>query len=70
MDKKDKVVVAGLIIVLVFIAVNIFSTIHTMSDYEQRKQSGNDRWKQVENRILETENKVNYLEKEIMQWKR
>lgn len=41
-----------------------------MSDYEARKQSGNDRWKQVENRILEIENKVNTLEKEIEQWKK
>ena len=41
-----------------------------MSDYEQRKESGNDRWKQVENRILQTEEKVNNLEKEIEQWKK
>ena len=37
-----------------------------MSDYEQRKESGNDRWKQVENRILQTEEKVNRLEEELM----
>ena len=70
MERKDKVVVAGLLIVLLFIIVNIFSTVHTMSDYEQRKESGNDRWKQVENRILQTEEKVNNLEKEIEQWKK
>ena len=70
MERKDKVVVAGLILVLVFIIINIFSTIHTMEDYEARKQSGNDRWKQVENRILQTEEKVNILEKEIEQWKK
>ena len=70
MERKDKVVVAGLILVLVFIIINIFSTINTMSDYEARKESGNDRWKQVENRILQTEEKVNILEKEIEQWKK
>ena len=70
MEKKDKVVVAGLLIVLLFIIVNIFSTVHTMSDYEQRKESGNERWKQVENRILQTEEKVNMLEEEIEQWKK
>ena len=70
MEKKDKVVVAGLLIVLLFIIVNIFSTVHTMSDYEQRKESGNERWKQVENRILQTEEKVNTLEEEIEQWKK
>ena len=70
MERKDKVVVAGLILVLVFIILNIFSTINTMSDYEARKESGNERWKQVENRILQTEEKVNILEKEIEQWKK
>ena len=69
MEKKDKVVVVGLVLVLIFIIVNIISTLHTMSDYEQRKESGNDRWKQVENRILQTEEKVNTLEEEINQWR-
>ena len=69
MEKKDKVIVAGLLLVLLFIVVNIFSTLHTMDDYEQRKESGNERWKQVENRILQTEEKIENLEKEIEQWK-
>ena len=70
MERKDKVVVSGLILVLIFIILNIFSTINTMSDYEARKEIGNERWKQVENRILQTEEKVNILEKEIEQWKK
>lgn len=70
MERKDKVVVVGLILILIFITINIFSTVNTMSDYEQRKESGNNRWKQVENRILQTEEKVNILEKEIEQWKK
>ena len=69
MERKDKVVVSGLILVLIFIILNIFSTINTMSDYEARKESGNERWKQVENRILQTEEKVNKLEEDIEQWK-
>ena len=69
MEKKDKVIVAGLVLVLIFIVVSIFSTIHTMDDYEARKESGNDRWLQVENRILQIEEKVNRLEEEIEQWK-
>ena len=69
LEKRDKVVVIGLVLVLVFIIINIFSTLHTMDDYEARKESGNDRWKQVENRILQTEEKVNTLEKEIEEWK-
>lgn len=70
MDKKDKFIVVGLILVLIFIAINFFSTINTMSDYEQRKASGNERWEQVEQRILQTEQKVNELEEEIEQWKK
>lgn len=69
MEKRDKVMISGLIIVLLFIFINIFSTLHTMDDYEARKESGNERWKQVENRILQTEEKVNKLEEEIEQWK-
>ena len=69
MERKDKFIIIGLILVLVFIVINIFSTLNTMSDYEARKESGNDRWKQVENRILQTEEKVNRLEEEIKQWK-
>lgn len=70
MEKKDKVVVAGLVLVLIFIIINIFSTVNTMSDYEARKESGNERWKQVENRILQIEEKVNSLEEEIEQWRK
>lgn len=69
MERKDKVMVAGLILILVFMLINIFSTIHTMDDYEARKESGNERWLQVENRILQIEEKVNKLEEEIEQWK-
>ena len=69
MEKRDKVMIAGLILILVFILINIFSTVHTMYDYEARKESGNERWLQVENRILQTEEKVNRLEEEIEAWK-
>lgn len=68
MERKDKTVVIGLLLVLFFIVINIFSTLHTMDDYEQRKESGNQRWKQVENRILQTEEKVNMLEEEVKGW--
>ena len=69
MEKKDKIMVCGLAIVLIFIFINIFSTLHTMDDYEARKERGNERWLQVENRILQTEEKVNRLEEDIEQWK-
>lgn len=64
MEKRDKVMVVGLIIILIFMAINIFSTIHTMDDYEARKESGNERWLQVENRILQVEERMNNIEGE------
>lgn len=69
MEKRDKVMITGLIIILVFMLINIFSSVHTMYDYEARKESGNERWLQVENRILQTEDKVKQLEEEIEEWK-
>ena len=69
MEKRDKVMITGLIIILVFMLINIFSSVHTMYDYEARKESGNERWLQVENRILQTEDKVKQLEEEIEAWK-
>ena len=39
MKNKDKIMIGGLAIVLIFIFINIFSTIHTTNDYEARKES-------------------------------
>lgn len=69
MERKDKVTITLLIIILVILLFNIVSTILNSFDYEKRKESGNERWLQVENRILQTEEKVNQLEEEIEQWK-
>ena len=68
--KRNKLVIISLILVLVFLFINMIYTITTKLDYEKRKESGNDRWKQVEERMLQAENKVNTLEKEIEQWKK
>ena len=65
MNRKDKVIILGLIFVLVVLAFNIISSINQTLDYEKKKDSGNKRWLQVENRILQTEEKVKELEGEI-----
>ena len=69
MNKRDKVIIVGLIFVLVILAFNFAETIIQALDYEKRKDSGNERWLQVENRILQTEEKVNSLEEELKEWK-
>lgn len=68
MNRKDKVIILGLIFVLVVLAFNIIETIVQTVDYENRKDSGNKRWLQVENRILQTEEKVNTFEEELKRW--
>lgn len=68
MSKKDKIIIVGLVLVLVILAFNIIETIAQLADYEKRKESGNERWFQVENRILQTEEKVNRLEEDIKLW--
>ena len=65
MNKKDKIVIGIAIVILIILLFNLGQTIYQLSDYEKRKESGNDRWLQVENRILQTEEKVNNLEEEI-----
>lgn len=66
---RDKIIIVFLIVILILLACNIGYTYYEMIDYEKRKDSGNERWKQVENRILQTEEKVESLEEEIRSWK-
>ena len=68
MNRKDKIIIIGLIFVLIVLAFNIIETIVHTIDYENRKDSGNERWLQVENRILQTEEKINTFEEELERW--
>lgn len=68
-EKKDKIIIVGLIFALIILGFNFVETILQALDYEKRKDSGNERWFQVENRILQTEEKVNSLEEELNKWK-
>ncbi len=44
--------------ILLFLIANFIYSVVMLIDYEQRKDSGNDRWKQIEERILRIEDKV------------
>ena len=68
MNKKDRVIIIGLVLVLVILAFNIIETVVQGIDYEKRKSSGNDRWLQVENRILKKKKKINTFEEELERW--
>lgn len=67
---RDRIIIGFLVVILILLACNIGYTCYEMIDYEKRKDSGNERWKQVENRILQTEEKVESLEEEIRTWKK
>lgn len=66
MEKKRyiKILVVMAIAIIILVCDIVFSVKQEL-DYEQRKQSGNDRWLQVENRIIQTEEKVNAIEQKL-----
>lgn len=68
--KKDKFVITMLIVVIVILAYNLIFSIVELTDYNKRKESGNARWEQVEERIVKIESDVNVLKAEVEQWKR
>lgn len=66
MDKKRYIkILVVMAIAIIILAFDIVFSVKQEIDYEQRKDSGNDRWLQVENRILQTEEKVNALEEKL-----
>ena len=70
MSKKDKRIIAVCVLVLVFLVVNFVTALETFVGYNQSKASGNERWKQVEERIISIENDVNELKVEVQEWKK
>lgn len=66
MDKKRYIKI--FVIMSIAIIILLFDIVHSIIqeiDYNQRKESGNDRWLQVENRILNTEEKINAIEEKM-----
>lgn len=66
MDRRKyiKILVVMAIAIIILVCDIVFSVKQEL-DYEQRKESGNDRWLQVENRIIQTEEKVNAIEEKL-----
>lgn len=63
-NKKIKIIITLVIIVFILLLGNLFVSVRQEIDYNRRKESGNDRWLQVENRILQIEEKVNEAQKD------
>ena len=53
-----KVVIISTIFIMVLLLVNIIFQSVSLIDIEKSKRSGNDRWLQVENRILRIEERI------------
>ena len=56
-SKNIKIIITLAIIVFILLLGNLFVSVRQEIDYNRRKESGNDRWLQVENRILQIEEK-------------
>ncbi len=62
MNKQEKTIAGGLIVILIFLIFQLAYTVFNYFDYEERKKSGNERWLQVEERIKAIE--------ECCEWKK
>lgn len=62
MNKNERTFLKLLVIVLITLVFAFCYEIYSYVDYENRKESGNERWKQVEERIKKIEKKVEAIE--------
>jgi uncharacterized protein YxeA len=66
MDKNKYIkLIALMIIVIVVLIIDIAFTILHEVNYNKRVDTGNERWIQIENRIKDTEEKVQAIENEL-----
>lgn len=65
LDNINKALIIITIIIMVLLIGNLIMSIRHISQFNSIRNSGNDRWFQVEDRIKLYENKVDELEKVI-----
>lgn len=65
LNNVDKALVIITVIIMVLLVGNLIISIRHISQFNNVRNSGNDRWLQVEERIIMYEHKVDQLEKEI-----
>lgn len=65
MDKGMKQNIILLAIIIVMLLINIIYTVWQKIDYESRKDSGNERWKQIENMILDNKKQIEEIRGEL-----
>lgn len=65
MDKNNRKLLILTFIIIILLAILIGLDIFYIKDYNNKAISGNARWEQVEDRILEYEHKIDLLEKDV-----
>lgn len=58
MEDKNSKIIALLIAILIISILNIGYTLFHIINYNTQKEAGNERWRQVKERIIEIEEKV------------
>lgn len=67
--KRNNRVIIALVLMLMLLIFNFVTYFWELVDYQNRVESGNARWKQVEERIVNIENEVDILKREVEKWK-
>lgn len=62
LTKKDKIVISICISLIIYMILMFGIELYRIVDYEKAKDSGNQRWLQIEKRIITIEDKVDKLE--------
>ena len=65
MDKNNRKLSILTLVIIILLAILIGLDIFHIKDYNSKVTSGNARWEQVEDRILEYEHKIDLLEKDV-----
>ena len=61
--KRDKRIIISVLLLGIVLTINFISVITERIDYEKRKESGNERWRQVETIINDIDERVKELER-------
>lgn len=65
LDNVDKALVIITVIIMALLIGNLIISIRHISQFNSIRNSGNDRWFQVEERIVMYEHKIDQLEEQI-----
>ena len=65
LDNIDKALIIITVIIMVLLIGNLIISIRHISQFNSIRNSGNDRWFQVEERIVMYEHKIDQLEEQI-----